>query len=168
MSTPTKHSVTVKAAWINVVGYIAAAITTALLGALFAALLRPSPRLSFHAVPKDAPVAATTHPAYPLPHEIAAERARVPPFQRSEVAKHYEGLKVSWEVYLDSVETVGPNSVNVDFQDPTGGPPSGTRCNNIPLADNPELKILKGGARLRVDGIITGVEEIAPHFRVVV
>jgi hypothetical protein len=169
MSTPTKPSVTVKAAWINFAGLIAAAIVAALLTTVVGALLRPSPLAWLHPVPKDPRDTAATHPPYPLPREISAALDRVPPFQRAEAAKHYQGLKVSWDVYLFSVETTGPNSVKVDFQDATpGGPPTGVRCKNVALADNLELKILKQGARLRVDGTIAGVEPATdPRWRAV-
>jgi hypothetical protein len=99
----------------------------------------------------------------PYPGEIIAELGRLPPFQRSGVARHYEGLKVSWDVALSSVETVGSDGVSVMFLD-RGRYPWVT-CDLVPLGNHLELKIAKVGDKFRVEGIIAGVEDNMVRLR---
>ena len=145
---------------IGVLGTIASVLSLA----LYLWNPKSGPPLSGEVVP----LGGTNHERVatrPYPRDIIAELGRLPPFQRSGVAKHYEGLKVSWDVTLSSVQSAGSDHVSVMFLD-RGGYPWVT-CDIVPLVDNPELKIAKDGksAALRVEPLTdASCQKIVVHL----
>jgi hypothetical protein len=90
------------------------------------------------------------------PEDISKAIGTAPILQQKEIAKHYIGLKVTWEGHLDNVTIVGDN-VMIVLSPPGGGRYIGFQVNPN---NYPGLGLLKRGAPIKVEGVISDLPGI--------
>ena len=94
----------------------------------------------------------------PTPLQINEEIEKVPPLQRQDVVRRYEGIKVDWELIFSSARQ-GNKDLAVVILDssPEKLNPLSVRC-VVKLSDHKELSIMRPGKKVRVTGTISNIE----------
>jgi hypothetical protein len=94
----------------------------------------------------------------PTPMQIYEEINKVPPLQGKDVARHYEGIKVDWELIFSSASQKENGFVLVLFEiSPNRPGPINVGC-AVKLSDYKELSIIRPGKKVRVTGAISHIE----------
>jgi hypothetical protein len=112
------------------------------------------------------PDARDSYSGKPAPDEIYSQLAALPIFQRDDAAKSYVGIRVSWPVRLDYLETLREGTI-----DPTAnthrvylsyensiasklGKTTTLVSVDVNIGRNPRLKIAHEGDQMRISGTI--------------
>jgi hypothetical protein len=95
--------------------------------------------------------------------EIGDAIRKAPPLQREDLAKHYVGLYVEWDTWLDNATRVG-EKVNLSVRPGEGVGDKGfltsIRC-RVSLSEYRELALIKEGTHIRLSGKIAKAEQWA-------
>jgi hypothetical protein len=91
-----------------------------------------------------------------LPDQIIKEIDARPPFQRTEAAQNYIGMKVTWRLTFYSVRLINDTKARLMLKDRGSYP--WIYC-DIDIPDYPAIKITQEGAELRVSGRIADVAD---------
>ncbi len=96
------------------------------------------------------------------PSKIMSELEAYPPLQRKQAAQSYIGLKVDWLLTFNSADTNGGEAMVMLRERYVKGALLSLNfvVVSVPLSEYPRLKILRSGEMVRVQGLISSVENL--------
>ena len=95
----------------------------------------------------------------PTPMQIIEAINNAPPLQQKDLMRHYEGIRVEWELFLEYGLPMGKDSVLVLFEPSEHFSLIAVRC-LVKLPLYRDLGIMKRGRRIRVVGTIYEVDNL--------
>src|SRR6266404_159991 len=105
----------------------------------------------------DEPNATSPKMSEPTPRQIMAELDKVPPLQQEDVGRHYQDIKVDWELVFSYASPRDNGYVLVLLDTAENSGILGVRC-AVKLSEYRELGVINRGKRMRVTGRIGRVE----------
>ena len=104
----------------------------------------------------------------PTPQQICDTLDKLPPLQKEDIAKSYEGIKIDWQLEFNSAnknktmfEEYRGKYIDIAFHIPGPNLSRLVWCWKVKLSDYPEFKVMIPGKMVRVRGIIGHIDALS-------